>query len=282
MSSMPFGGPWTDAKLEILRRYLDEYTTVLKNQKFSLTYVDAFAGEGTWTPGMGYSSDDYGDFTGLRQGSARIALEVQDKPFDKFVFIENDSSVFRSIQKLKDEFPDRNIEVFNSDANAVLPSFCDKMGNYDRAVVFLDPYATQVAWSTVGAIAHSKKIDCWILFPLSAVTRMMARDNEGARPFARRLDRVFGHREYWQDLYKPSPQLSLFGEQSRLERQQGSEQIADLYRERLKSVFEQVAPTRRVLKNSTESPMFDLFFAASNPAGAKRAVPIADYILKNW
>ena len=41
-----FGGPWTEAKLTILERYLDFYTTALKNQSFRLLYIDAFAGSG--------------------------------------------------------------------------------------------------------------------------------------------------------------------------------------------------------------------------------------------
>ena len=41
-----FGGPWTEEKLAILKKYLDTYTTVLKNQPFRLIYIDAFAGTG--------------------------------------------------------------------------------------------------------------------------------------------------------------------------------------------------------------------------------------------
>ena len=282
MSSMSFGGPWTDNKLEILRHYLNAYTTALKNQRFTLTYVDAFAGEGHWTPAAGYASDIYGDFRGVRQGSPRIALGIQDKAFDQFVFIEKDSASIHSLWSLQEEFPASQIRIVNDDANRVLPRFCREMGDFDRAVVFLDPYATQVAWSTVEAIADSRKIDCWILFPLMAVTRMMARNNEPTPTLAARLDRIFGGREHWQGLYSQSPQLSLLGEDPNQTRPPGSGRIADLYRGRLESVFEQVAPTRRVLKNSTGSPMFDLFFAASNPGGARRAIPIADYILKNW
>ncbi len=33
-------------KLRILERYLDAYTTALKNQPFKLMYIDAFAGTG--------------------------------------------------------------------------------------------------------------------------------------------------------------------------------------------------------------------------------------------
>ncbi|HSN87955.1 MAG TPA: three-Cys-motif partner protein TcmP, partial [Thermoanaerobaculia bacterium] len=41
-----FGGDWTATKLEILRRYLEAYTTALKNQPFRTAYIDAFAGTG--------------------------------------------------------------------------------------------------------------------------------------------------------------------------------------------------------------------------------------------
>ena len=40
-------GTWTKAKLEILERYLDAYTTVLKNSSFQLLYIDAFAVKGS-------------------------------------------------------------------------------------------------------------------------------------------------------------------------------------------------------------------------------------------
>ena len=73
MNSTTFGGDWTIDKLEILRRYLDAYTTALKEQPskerpFNLIYVDAFAGAGDWRPGKGYYRE-YVDFRELRQGS---------------------------------------------------------------------------------------------------------------------------------------------------------------------------------------------------------------------
>jgi three-Cys-motif partner protein len=41
-------GPWAREKLDTLQRYLNYYTTALKNQPWwSLIYVDAFAGPGT-------------------------------------------------------------------------------------------------------------------------------------------------------------------------------------------------------------------------------------------
>ena len=41
-----FGGEWTTEKLNILQKYLQAYVTVMKKQRFTLYYIDAFAGTG--------------------------------------------------------------------------------------------------------------------------------------------------------------------------------------------------------------------------------------------
>lgn len=45
-----FGGLWTQEKLQVLEKYLQFYATALKNQPFTLHYVDAFAGTGSHDP----------------------------------------------------------------------------------------------------------------------------------------------------------------------------------------------------------------------------------------
>ena len=282
MTGPSFGGAWTRQKLEILRRYLDAYTTVLKEQPFNLIYVDAFAGAGAWSPQSTYDPTDYGEYRELVEGSATIALNVADKSFDRLLFIEKDEERSASLRTLRDNFPSRNIQVVSDDSNLALPRFCELMGDFDRAVVFLDPFATQVNWSTVEAVAETRKIDCWILFPLMAIARMMPIDQEPTPTLSAQLGRIFGSREHWQSLYRQDPQLSMFDSDLGQQRSSGSEQIAELYRARLESTFASVAPTRRTLRNSMNSPIFELFFAASNPVGARRAIPIAKHILERW
>ena len=278
-----YGGSWTHEKLEILGRYLNAYTTALKHQRFQLIYVDAFAGGGSYLAGSGYAAEDYGEFRELRDSSPQIALGVEDKPFDKFMFVEKDAIRCSSLELLRANYPDRNIDILNKDANDALPSFCETLGSFDRAVVFLDPFATQVSWYTVEELARTQKIDCWILFPLMAITRMMPTSREPPTLLAGQLDRIFGGRDYWEGLYTESPQqLSLLSSESSQQRLHGSDRIAVSYRERLESVFAKVATNSRTFRNSKNSPLFELFFAASNPRGANRAVPIADHILKNW
>ena len=282
MTTSSFGGPWTERKLEILRRYLNEYTTVMLMQDFHLIYIDAFAGEGTWTPGLEYTSTNYDDFQELRDGSPRIALGIEDKQFDRLVFIEKNPNRAERLMRLHGEFHGRNIEVINKDANIALPQLCDGFEWDHRAVVFLDPFATQVSWDTVAKLASTQKVDCWILFPLMAIARMMPRRGKPSDALVEHLDRVFGGREHWQNIYQPGLQSSLFQAKPEHQRPPGTEIIADAYRRRLTSVFSRVAPTPRVFLNSRNSPMFDLMFAANNPTGAPIAVRIADYILKHW
>ena len=289
MTQMSFGGDWTIQKLEILRRYLDAYTTALKNRPspltpFRLTYVDAFAGEGSWQQGSLYAPEDYDDFTKLLDGSARIALRIRDRPFDRLYFIEKELQRWQSLMKLSrdPEHSGRDIHPLHEDANEALPWICDQLVPSDRAVVFLDPFATQVSWTTIETLARTEKIDCWILFPVGAIARMLPISSAPPSHWQPSLDRIFGGRTYWEDFYHVSQQLSFLGEDSRQERQPGSHQIARRYRERLESAFNMVAPTERIFRNSTNSPMFELFFAASNPRGALIAVDIADHLLKNW
>ena len=281
VSPTDFGGPWTRTKLEILRSYLDRYTMVLKNQSFRLIYVEAFAGSGFWKPRSAGALEDPTDFRAMWKGSAEIALEIDNKPFDRLVFIEKDNDRCSSLRRLASRHTGRRIEIVNEDANKAIPDLCRTFGDYDRAVVFLDPFAIEVSWSTVETLAYTKIVDCWILFPLGAISRMMPIKRDPDPELASHLDRFFGGRQPWQRLYKNTPQLELFGQQNQ-ERISGGEPVMELYRERLDSVFEKVAPTPRVLCNSNKTPMFALYFAASNKRGANRAIPIANHLLTKW
>ena len=277
MSTHRFGGPWTEEKLAILRAYLDAYTTALKNQRFTLIYVDAFAGPGSYAEFV----DEYAEFHEFRRGSPMIALEIVDRPFDRLVFIEKDAKAAGDLMTLSNTYRGRNITVLHGDANDEIPKFCNEIEAFDRAVVFLDPYATEVYWPTVEAIAKTNKIDCWILFPRMAVTRLMPTDREPREAWKEQLNRIFGGLEYWMEGYQDSYQISLFSTEPGQERTWSSEQIAARYKERLGTVFHKVAQSSRTLRNSRNVPLFELFFAAGNPRGAPIAVQIADHILKN-
>ena len=101
-----FGGPWTEEKLDILKKYLYAYTTALKNQPFRLIYIDAFAGTGE----VELTSADEGKKEFI-EGSARIAVDVDDKPFDEYIFIEKDQDRCIQLNSLKGANQCKNIQM---------------------------------------------------------------------------------------------------------------------------------------------------------------------------
>ena len=279
-SKQKFGGSWTKAKLQILGNYLDSYTTVMKGQTFRISYIDAFAGTG-WVE-IGQASD--GDQRKFLEGSPRIAYHVQDKHFDNLVFIEKDA---RKAKALREQFEDQSrIDVRVGDANEELQKMCSRgskeFWEQNRAIVFLDPFALEVEWATIKAIIKKKPVfDVWIMFPVGAVRRMIPRQrlpSEVDPKWELKLNSVFGD-ESWKTMYRTKP--TLFDDQ--LESVPGTDPIADLYKEKLKTVFPGVAPKSATLQNSTGRPLFEFFFALSNPSQKARnaALGIANHILDN-
>ena len=295
-----FGGSWTEEKLRILESYLKAYTTALKKHSFKLIYVDGFAGTGYIhakttesldnSPILEEELDESGE--NFLKGSVIIALEVDDKPFDSFLFVEQNHEFARELERIKKESPERDIAVWQGDANQVLRLWCDTQNERlstpwtgERAVVFLDPFATEVEWQTISAIARTKSIDLWVLFPLSALTRSLPKEREPDEAYAPKLDRIYGGRE-WRDLYLPrvsvTRQPSLFPEDEMSVIRNDQQAIVESYLDKMRSEFEMVSPEPKWLRNSRKSPLFAFMFAASNPRGARIAVSIANHLLRDW
>jgi three-Cys-motif partner protein len=101
-----FGGDWTTAKLDVIARYLESYTTALKDKPskehpFVKGYIDAFAGTGYRDARRDERTEDSSQALllpdlaeaepqALLDGSARLALKAQPR-FDRYVFIERSS-----------------------------------------------------------------------------------------------------------------------------------------------------------------------------------------------
>ena len=184
-----FGGSWTDRKLGNLKKYLSAYTKIFTanpRAKFYKTiYIDAFAGTG-YRKGKDDDADllllpffDEIEVQQFYDGSAKIALQNSPR-FNKYIFIEQDKERIESLKELKSEFPELtgDILIQNEDANKYLLKICSKVDwKKFRAVVFLDPYGMQVEWDTIKALALTKAIDVWILFPLGVAVNRLLRKN---------------------------------------------------------------------------------------------------------
>ncbi len=284
-----FGGDWTRSKLDVLREYLTSYTTALKNQPFTTLYVDAFAGTGYRTLRQ---SDPSGSLLfpllaeeapqALLDGSARIALKTEPR-FDTYLFIEKNQDRCEQLLTLKNEFPalSSDIEISQGDANTVIKSLCGLDWSKRRAVLFLDPYGTQVEWSTIEAIAATRAIDLWILFPLGiGVNRMLTRSGEIPESWRLRLDRLLGTTDWYEAFYRVEHVPTLFDEPERRIVKATTEIIGRYFNERLSCIFAGIAEEPMVLMNSSKCPLYLLCFAIGNAKGAPIALRIANHLLR--
>ena len=296
MGKHVFGGDWTSDKLERVRKYLCAYTTIFRSNVrasyFTTIYVDAFAGTGHRVESAGRRGKAAAgmlqdiadsDAVALQKGSARIALEV-DPPFDRFLFIERSARRVKELEELRNEFSDRAdmIEIRQGDANEVLRQWCRQSDwQRHRAVIFLDPYGMQVDWATIEAIAATKAVDLWVLFPLGvAVNRLLTRNEPPPEKWADALTRFFGNEEWKQEFYPKKKERTLFGDEETERKEADFARIGRFFGKRLKTIFAQVAPNPLILNNSKGVPIYLLCFAAGNPKGAPTAVKIAKDILK--
>jgi len=285
-----FGGDWTTEKLERVRKYLVAYATIMNKHQFRFAYIDAFAGTGYRTKQKFTDSseslfpqlldDESQEFL---DGSVRIALQVEPR-FHKYIFIESDPKRYAALASLKDEYPllQDDILLENSDANVYLQDLCvNRIWTSRRAVLFLDPYGMQVTWDTIEAIAHTKAIDLWILFPLGqAVNRMITRDGKINDSWRRKLDMMFGVTDWYEAFYQPKVTQSFFGEETSMQKISDFDSIGQYFVKRLKTVFAGVADNPRPLFNSRNIPLYLLCFASGNPKGATTAIKIAQDILR--
>jgi len=285
-----FGGDWTQDKVDRLRQYLSAYTIALKNQPFELVYIDAFAGTGYRErrrsgERSGLLFPELADEEPQRffDGSPRIALRA-DPPFGRFVFVEKSEQRYGELLSLREEFPalaDRMTFVLG-DCNEYLQRMCaDWDWRNCRAVLFLDPFAMQVEWRTLEAVASTRAIDVWLLWPLMAMNRLLKRDGTIPVAWRKRLDECLGSSD-WQDVfYQERTESDLFEEHVvRREKVADFDVISEYFLGRLKSIFAGVAGNPLQLRNSRGTPLFLLCFAVANPRGKRVALGIAQHILR--
>lgn len=282
MTEHKFGGLWTRKKLEILEKYIAFYSQALKNTPFTLHYADAFAGTGSHIPDETDTGQESWISQDALEGSVKTALAVEPG-FHHYHFNDLNVEHVTQLEALARGFSGKNIHITQLDANVFVPEFCRSLGKNDRAVLFLDPYSTQLDWDTLKAIANSGKVDVWLLFPISAIIRMTPNDGERIKPeWSGTLQRLLGTDQWEQELYKPverPPIQDMFsiGDDSKMIRRINWQELQKWVTGRLKETFAYVADPA-VLKCGGK-PLFSLYLLVSNPG--KPAQDLADRVVRH-
>jgi three-Cys-motif partner protein len=284
METHQFGGPWTVEKLDVLRGYLIGCAQALKNQPFRRWYIDAFAGTGDRAAKRQEAASllEIPELDVMTNGSARVALEIEP-PFDRYIFIEKRRRRSSALEHLKSEFPNCAIEILNEDANAAVQRICrDTDWRSNRAVLFLDPYGMQVSWETLVAVASTKAIDLWMLYPSGmGLNRLLTRRGDIRPEWQETLDRSLGTPSWREAFYRVQETTDLFGHASTDRvKDAGTEKFEAFLLDRLRTIFTAVAPETVPLRNSRGQVMYLLCFSCGNPRGADLAVRIARSVIR--
>lgn len=258
-------GIWSEIKLDIIKKYANAFTTIMKNKEWcrGYVYIDAFAGPGV------HISRRTGEFI---LGSPLNALEI-DNPFTEYHYIDIDKEKAEILNRLTGDRT--NVNIYQEDCNEILtekilPSLPYK--SYKRALCILDPYGLHLNWKTIMTAAQQRTTEIFLNFPLMDMNRnVLHKDLLSAEPDQiERMNKFCGTDEWREILYKYG-QLGLFGDIDRIKIVNSNIKLGEWFkRERLqKTAGFKFVPEPMLMRNSKGGPLFFLFFASHNETGKK-------------
>ena len=279
-----FGGNWTKTKIEMLVEYAHAYLTIMnKYPHFRLLYFDGFAGTGFIEHGKKPRID-------MTIGAARRIVELdQPKSFDGYYFVEKNHKKAQELRaNLNQAAPQKKevIYIVEEDCNLKIKDLADYMNRtkserkYDKLLAYIDPAGMQLDWNALESL-KGIGADVWILVPTGlGVNRLL--DNKGnlKQELLNKLTDFLGMPEtdIRDFFYEQKTELTLFGEETRISKEESTiQKAAELYRERLRSIFKFVSEPFE-LCNSRNSVMYHLLFMSNNEAGLN----VANDIIKKY
>ena len=286
MRQKKFGSRHTVEKLDCLERYLRAYLKVFEGKDWPHTvYVDAFAGTGEIPIASTYEELPLGiedkDFI---IGSARRALAI-DSSFDQYIFIEKKRGNARALEHLKRDYPTKNVRILNTDANSGIQSLCSTIDwKKHRAVVFLDPFGSQVAWQTLEAIAKTEAIDLWYLSPAGlSVHRQLGTQGKVHYTHEESLNRIFGSRD-WRTRFIDTVEIAadLFSPAGVGNSKVATpDSVTKYMHERMSSVFAGGVHDKWMPLGQKGGHWYSLMFACANPSpnATKLAMRLAGAVI---
>jgi len=258
----------TGRKLDVIDAYLGMYQKALGSTGFQTLYIDAFAGSGEVPIAEHQDGLLDEDARTVIAGSADRAMRVEP-PFSRYIFIDKRR---KCIQALEKRFAhDRNADRAHftvGDANEHVQGLCrTEQWRAQRGVVLLDPFGSQVHWDTITAIAQTKALDLWYLFPAGlGVFRQISRRGTVDTTHEAAITRLFGTDEWKSAFLKPSIEEDLFGPRAGHEKIVTPESAAQFMIERLKGVFAGGVMEEMIPLGKHAYPSYYLLFAWGNPS----------------
>ena len=203
-------------------------------------------------------------------------MKITQKGFDYYYFIDCDQGANDALkEKIIDFKPQGSKMKFHAgDANEQIKKLAKalKENKKYKALVLLDPFGMQVDWNSLQLLKDTG-VDLWILVPTGVIiNRLLGRNGE--LMYIEKLVSFFGMEEadIRKHFYKTTTEQDLFGENTIVRKvSQPIKRIAELYVERLRTIFEEVTEKPFEMKNSQNMPIFHFVFASNNKTAKKIA-----------
>jgi three-Cys-motif partner protein len=248
-------GFWSEAKLDIIRKYAKAYSTILSNREMlTHIYLDAFAG-----PGLHRAK-----LSGRPVAGSPLNALTIDPPFAEYHFIDLDNKRVQALEELAGTHPD--VRVYHGDCNQILiqdifPNLHYR--SFRRALCLLDPYGLHLNWEVIKKAGDLGTIDIFINFPIHDINRnVLVRDPSEMDPRqVKRMDAFWGDNSWREVAY--ATDANLFGYEEKI---CTNDQLAEAFRRRLIEVanFTHV-PEPVYMRNSKRAGLYYLFFASHKP-----------------
>jgi three-Cys-motif partner protein len=240
--------PHSANKARMVRRDLGTVGRAMSRQWFDVQYFELFSGPGLLLD----------EVTGEEvPGSPLEALSIA-RPFDRYVFSDLSRVCTRALEKrIEAQFGARpDVDVLTGDANSRLhlERLASLLDPRALIIAYLDPAKPNLHFETVRFLAeHFKYIDFIINLPFSGIHRSMAPANGGVENPALMLNH-------------PNPRELMHPDEGRT-----AQNIRQYYDAQLRSLGLKHI-TRRCVKTSGNSPLYDIVLASRHP----RAVDLWD------
>lgn len=251
-----YWGFWTRGKLDLLRRYLDAFTTASKGQR-EIIYLDLFGGQPQNRDRL--TEEDF-------DGSARIALAVDDAPFSRLRFFELEPFASGLRAALGADFQGRDFDVVPGDCNETIGAALANLRsmNWAPTFAFVDPNGPDIHWSTVEALSTFKspgrtKTEIWLLLAAGMFIRTLRKDGKVRAADAEKLDRMYGT-DQWRAIYEARVS-------GHLEPADAREEYVNLMRWRLQEVLGYRWAHPLEIFNERGGSIYHMIFATDHEVG---------------
>ncbi len=258
-----FGGAWSVLKVQAVEKYLQAYAQVMSQQPFELSYIDTFAGSGSFTFGDEVPLVPDDEAARIYAGSAKRAINVA--AFHKLFFLERDARNLASLRTVAGDDP--RVNIIPGDANANMIELCrPDLWRGRRGVVFVDPWPRNELGNVARNCRHKGPRHVLAFSTLCSLSQRSLGPRRVNNREAPDGFKVPGLRRLEAAFYGPSKAVvaDLF-DQRPMVRHVESDNIESFVSDKLQAIFPHVEKPAR-LYGPTGAPLFNLFFAVANPS----------------